>query len=108
MQLTISIITGTILLLLSFWLLVRSHKQIGSMARSFGFGAFAMALAALFYYSRLEGAPPWFTPVFGLGGVVLLGLMVHFFRLMRRLSYGEWRPDILDVIADGIIARFVK
>lgn len=108
MHLTISIITGVVLLLLSVWLLVRSHKQIGSMVRSFGFGALTMALAALFYYSRLEGAPLWFTPFFGLAGVILLGLMIHFFRLMRRLSYGQWRPDILDVIADGIISRFVK
>ena len=108
MHLTISIVTGTVLLLLSFLLLVRSHKQYGSMVRSFGFGAFAMAIAALFYYSRMAGAPPWFTPFFSLSGVVLMGLMIHFFRLMRRFSYGQWRPDLLDAIADGIISRFVK
>ncbi|HYF76704.1 MAG TPA: hypothetical protein VD973_06220 [Symbiobacteriaceae bacterium] len=108
MHITISIVTGVVLLLLSFWLLARSHKQYGSMVRSFGFGAFAMAMAALFYYSRMAGAPLWFTPFFGLSGVVLLGLMIHFFRLMRRLSYGQWRPDLLDTIADGIISQFVK
>lgn len=108
MHLTISIITGAGLLLLSFWLLVRSHKQNGSMLRSFGYGAFAMALAAWFNYSRLADAPLWFTPVFGLAGIVLLGLLIHFFRLVRRLSYGEWRADLLDIIADAVISRFVK
>lgn len=108
MHLTISMVTGAVLLLLSFWLLVRSYKQYGSMFRSFGFGTFAMAMAALFYYSRMADAPLWFTPFFSLSGIVLMGLMIHFFRLMRRVSYGQWRPDLLDAIADGIISRFVK
>ncbi|MDF2627953.1 MAG: hypothetical protein K0R39_1784 [Symbiobacteriaceae bacterium] len=108
MYLFISVVSGVLLMLLAAWLLVGTYKQVGSITRSFGFGAFFMALAAWFNYSRLAGAPYWFTPVFGLAGVLLLGLMIHFFRLMRRLSYGEPRPDILDVMTDGIISKFLK